>query len=79
MIEFITNQNLVHGIRPIYALLCEENSVKLLGLFIDSDLPFHGHIKVISNKASQKVSAIARLANVISNHKKRLYHITYSR
>ena len=49
------------------ALLWEEHSVKLLGLFIDSDLPFHGHIKVVYKKVPQKISAIARLTNVISN------------
>ena len=51
------------------ALSWEENLVKLLGLFIDSDLSFHGHVKVICKKASQKLSATARVANVISNHK----------
>ena len=29
------------------ALLWVENSAKLLGLFIDSDLSFHGHVKVL--------------------------------
>ena len=54
------------------ALLWEEDSVKLLGLFIDSDLSFHGHVKVICKKASQKLYAIARLANVISEHKRKV-------
>ena len=52
------------------ALIWKENSVKLLGLFIDSDLPFHGHIKVICKRAPQKISAIARLAYVIFEHKR---------
>ena len=59
------------------ALLWEENSVKLLGLFIDSDLSFHGHVKVIWKKASQKLSAIARLASVISDHKKKVLIQTF--
>ena len=59
------------------ALLWEENSVKLLGLFIDSDLSFHGHVKVICKKASQKLSAIARLAKVISDHKKKVLIKTF--
>ena len=54
------------------ALLWEEHSVKLLGLFIDSDLSFHGHVKVLCKKASQKLYAIARLANVISEHKRKV-------
>ena len=43
------------------ALQWEDNSVKLLGLFIDSDSSFHGHIKVICKKASQKLSAISSI------------------
>ena len=52
------------------ALLWEENSVKLLGLFIDSELSFHGHLKVPCERASQKLYVIARLANAISEHKR---------
>ena len=57
--------------------LREENSVKLLGLFIDSDLSFYGHVKVICKKASQKLSAIARLAKVITDHKKKVLIKTF--
>ena len=59
------------------ALLWEENSVKLLGLFIDSDLSFHGHVKVLSKKALQRLYAIARLANIISEHKRKVLIKTF--
>jgi len=42
------------------ALLWEENSVKLLGLFIDSELSFNNHVKIICKKASQKLTATLR-------------------
>ena len=54
------------------ALLWEENSVKLLGPFIDSDFSFHGDVKIICKKASQKLSAIARLVNDVSEHRKKV-------
>ena len=59
------------------ALSWEENSVKLLGLSINSDLSFHGHVKVICKNASQKLSAIARLANVVSDQKKKVLIKTF--
>ena len=52
------------------ALLWEENSVKLLEIFKDSDLSFYGHVNILC-KASQKLYAIAELANVISEHRSR--------
>ena len=48
----------------------EENSVKLLWIFINSDVLFHGHVKIICKKASQKISAIGKLANVIFYQKR---------
>ena len=44
------------------ALLWEENSVKLLGLIIDSELTFNSYVQMICKKASQKLTAILRLA-----------------
>ena len=52
------------------ALLWEEDSVKLLGLLIDSDLTFDGHVKMICIKASQKLNAIQRLAKFLSKSKR---------
>ena len=44
------------------ALLWEENSVKLLGIFIDSKLTFYIQVQTICKKASQKLTAILRVA-----------------
>ena len=46
------------------ALLWEENSVKLLGLFVDSKLTFDIHVQTFFKKASQKLTAILRLKNI---------------
>ena len=39
------------------ALLWEENSVKLSGLIIDSELTFNSYVQMICKKASQKLTA----------------------
>ena len=52
------------------ALLWEENSVKLLGLIIDSELTFDSYVQMIFIKASQKLTTILRLANIISEKEK---------
>ena len=51
------------------ALLWEENTAKLLGILIDRDLSFNDHVKMICKKASQKLAAISRLANILSKDK----------
>ena len=60
--------------KPMYAsvgdaLLGVEKSVKLLGLIIDSELTFNNCVKMIYKKVSQKLTAIVRLANIISEKK----------
>ena len=52
------------------ALLWEENSVDLLGLFIDSNFTFDIHLQTICKKASQKLTAILRSANITSQEKR---------
>ena len=42
-----------------------ENEVKLLGVFIDSNLKFDKHISYISSKASGQINAIMRLSHRI--------------
>ena len=59
------------------ALLWEENSVKLLGLIIDSELTFNSYVQMICKKASQKLTAILRLANIISEKKKKVLLKTF--
>ena len=52
------------------ALLWEENSVKLLGLFIDSKSTFDKHLHTICKMAPQKLTIIIRLANISSQEKR---------
>ena len=47
------------------AIIWEENSVKLLGIFIDSNLLFNEHVKTICKKASQKLTVLLRMANIL--------------
>ena len=46
---------------------------KLLGIPIDSDLYFDNHVKMIIKKASQKLTAMSRIADIISKEKKSIY------
>ena len=59
------------------ALLWEESSAKLLGIIIDSSLSFDNHVKTICRKASQKLTAISRISNFISNKRKRILISTF--
>ena len=59
------------------ALLWEENTAKLLGILIDRDLSFNDHVKMICKKASQKLAAISRLANILSKDKRKLLIRTF--
>ena len=59
------------------ALLWEENSVKLLGLIIDSELTFNNYVQMICKKASQKLTAIVRLANIVSEKKRKVLLKTF--
>ena len=53
------------------ATIWEECVAKLLGILIDSDLTFNDHVKMICKKASQKLSAISRMADIISIEKRK--------
>ena len=44
---------------------------KLLGVLIDNDLTFDQHVTTLCNKASQKLSALSRVANFMSIEKRR--------
>ena len=61
---------LVEWIRDNYLTL-----VKLIGLIIgliDSGLTFNNHVKAICKKALQKLTAIIKMANILSKHKRKL-------
>ena len=48
------------------------NSEKLLGVTIDSKLPFDGHITHLCHKTSQKLHALSRVASHMSIDRKRI-------
>ena len=58
-------------------LIWEENAVKLLGLIIDRELTFDTYVRTICKKASQKLTAILRLANILSEHKRKVLLKTF--
>ena len=58
-------------------LIWEENAIKLLGLIIDSGLTFNNHVKAICKKASQKLTAIIRMSNILSEYKRKLLIKTF--
>ena len=52
-------------------LILESNGVKLLGVTIDRDLKFDKHVLKLCGKANQKLSAVSRMANLLSFNKRR--------
>ena len=48
-------------------------SVKHLGVHIDRELNFNGHVTTICKIASRQLNALGRLANVLSVHDKAFY------
>ena len=52
-------------------LIWESNDVKLLGVTIDRDLKFDKHVLKFCSKANQKLSALSRVANLLSFNKRR--------
>ena len=54
------------------AMIWQENAVKLLGIIIDAGVKFNKNVKVICKKASQKLNAILRMANILTEYKRKL-------
>ena len=54
-------------------LTCESNDVKLLGVTVDRDLKFDKHVLKLCTKANQKLSALSRMANLLSFNKRTLF------
>ena len=52
------------------ALIWEEYVAKLLGVLIHSDLSFNNNVKMICKKASQKLTSISRVTDIISKEKR---------
>ena len=53
------------------AIIWEEHIAKLLGTLIDTDLSFDNDVRMICEKASQKLSAISRVTDIISTKKRK--------
>ena len=53
------------------------NSEKLLGITIDSYFTFEEHINTLCRKASQKLHALSRISQYLSQHKKRILFKTF--
>ena len=52
-------------------LIWESNDVKVLGVTIDRDLKFDKHVLKLCSKANQKLSALSRIAKLLSFNKRR--------
>ena len=52
-------------------LIWESNDVKLLGITIDRDLKFYKRILKLCSKANQELSALSRMAKLLSFNKRR--------
>ena len=53
------------------------SSEKLLGITIDSDFTFEEHINTLCEKTSQKLHALSRISQYLSQHKKRILFKTF--
>ena len=53
------------------------NSEKLLGITIDSDFTFEEHINTLCRKASQKLHALSRITQYLSQHQLRILFKTF--
>ena len=54
------------------SVIKSSNYEKLLGITIDSDFTFEEHIDTLCLKASQKLHALSRISQCLSQHKKRI-------
>ena len=53
-------------------MIWESQSEKLLGMTVDKNLNFNLHLKSLCKKVNQKVSALARIANILPFQKRRI-------
>ena len=52
-------------------LILESNDVKLLGITVDKHVKFDKHVLRLCSKANQKLSALSRMAKLLSFNKRR--------
>ena len=53
-------------------MVWEENKIKLLGITIDNELKFHGHIFYMCSKANKKLSVLCKLKNTLTFQQRRI-------
>ena len=58
-------------------VIWESQSEKLLGMTVDKNLDFELHLKTLCKKVNQKVSALARIANILPFQKRHLIMKTF--
>ena len=65
------------NIKSALSVIKSSNSEKILGITIDSDFAFGEHINMLCRKASQKLHALSRISQYLSQHKKRILFKTF--
>ena len=65
------------NIKSSLSVIKSSNSEKILGITIDSDFAFGEHINMLCRKASQKLHALSRISQYLSQHKKRILFKTF--
>ena len=55
----------------------ESLSEKLLGVTVDKELKFNEHLNNVYKKASNKVTALGKIARILPFHKRRLLFKTF--
>ena len=58
--------------------MIKSKEVEILGIKIDQKLSFYQHIKSISKKAGQKLSALLRISPYLKDEKRKLFIIQWS-
>ena len=64
----IVNESIVIGKKTLHA----KAEQKLLGIIIDKDLNFQGHSKSVIKTANQKLSALIKVAPLLTNFNKKV-------
>ena len=76
--HFLTNGSTEHlWVRVGNEMIWESQSEKLLGMSVDKDLNFNLHLKSLCKKVNQKVSALARIVNILPFQKRHIIMKTF--
>ena len=66
------------SVRIAETIVTESVEEKLLGVTLDKNLDFKGHVNVICEKAGQKLEALARAASYMNVEKLRIMMNTFA-